>query len=256
LERGSGAADASACPQFLHKRVESLGGLGLQNVKYFTAGGMAAAEYLVPEVQGYKLRQQHLIACTAREDVYVDVHLSKTQFKQEEEPLFTSLINSVTIAGSPSTTAGSKPSDTRELMDAGNRYFLQQHYKEAIVPYQQALDLEKKNRSLDKTMWRVLVDNLGMAYGITGDLANAEATFRYGMAEDSTYPMFLYNMACVYAERNDLDNAMEYLRKAFSYKANLIPGEKMPDPQSDDSFQRFRANPKFQALMDSLKSAK
>jgi tetratricopeptide (TPR) repeat protein len=257
LERSSDHADANTCPEFLRKRVESLSGLGLQDVRYSTVGAMAVAEYLIPEVKGYKLRQKHLVACTAREDVYVDIHLSKVQFKADEEPLFTSLINAVSIADRSSAAAvASRPSETRELMETGSRYFLQQRYKEAIVPYQQALDLEKKSRNLPKEMWRALVDNLGMAYGITGDLANAEITFRYGLSEDPTYPMFFYNMACVYAERNDLDNTLEYLKKAFSYKANMIPGERMPDPQSDDSFQRFRANPRFRALMDSWDTAK
>jgi len=256
LERTTSPADASTCPAFLRKRVEGLQSLGLQDVKYFTAAGMAAAEYLVPEMQGYKLRQKHLIACTAKEDVYVDVHLSKVQFKPEDEPLFMSLVNSVSVVDSPSASAKSTPSSSREFMETGGRYFIQGHYKEAIAPYQQALDLERKNRELDRNLWRVLVDNLGMAYGITGDLANAEATFRYGLAEEPTYPMFYYNMACVYGERNDLEHTLDYLKKAFSYKANVIPGEKMPDPLSDDSFRRFRDEPKFRALVASLNSGK
>jgi len=153
-----------------------------------------------------------------------------------------------------STPVAPTSAESRKLMQTGSRFFLKQQYKEAIGPYQQALDLEKKDRNLDQTMWRVLIDNLGMAYGITGDLAHAESTFRYGLSQDATYPMFFYNMACVYGERGDLDNTIEYLQKAFSYKANLITGEKMPDPQSDDSFQRFRENPKFRALMESLNS--
>lgn len=68
--------------------------------------------------------------------------------------------------------------------------------------------------------------------------------------------MFYYNMACVYGERNDLEQALDYLKKAFSYKANVIPGETMPDPLSDDSFQRLRNEPKFRALIASLNSGK
>jgi tetratricopeptide (TPR) repeat protein len=80
------------------------------------------------------------------------------------------------------------------------------------------------------SLWRVLVDNLGMAYGITGDLNKAEATFRYGLSKDATYPMFFYNIACVYGERNDLENALLYLNKAHTFRANSIPGEGLPDP--------------------------
>src|SRR5580658_10524064 len=56
---------------------------------------------------------------------------------------------------------------------------------------------KKKNPQLDHTTWRVLVDNLGMAYGITGDLSHAEDTFNYGRSKDPAYPMFYYNLACV-----------------------------------------------------------
>jgi hypothetical protein len=251
LERSSDGADANTCPQFLRKRVESLSGMGLEDIRYSAMAAMAVAEYLVPEVKGYKIRQKHLVACTARDDIYVDIHFSKAQFKPEEERLFTSLINTVSIVDRASPV-GSKSVDAITLVGSGSRYFVQQRYKEAILPYQQALDMEKKHRSLDKNMWRVLVDNLGMAYGITGDLENAQATFQYGLAEDATYPMFSYNMACVYAERNDVDNTVVYLKSAFSYKDNVIPGEKMPDPKSDDSFQRFLNNPKFQTLVESL----
>ncbi len=61
-------------------------------------------------------------------------------------------------------------------------------------------------------------------------------------------------MACVYAERNDQANAIAYLKKAFEYKANVIPGEKMPDPRTDDSFQRFLKDEKFRKFLDTLVS--
>lgn len=57
--------------------------------------------------------------------------------------------------------------------------------------------------------------------------------------------MFHYNMACTYAEMDDVDNAIKYLRTAFQYQDNMIKGETFPDPWSDDSFQRFMKNDKF-----------
>jgi tetratricopeptide (TPR) repeat protein len=137
----------------------------------------------------------------------------------------------------------------------GSKDYLLRRYKEAIASYQKGLELEKKERQerrLDKTSWRVLVDNLGMAYGVTGDLKHAKETFEYGLSEDPRYPMFYYNMACTYAETNDLASTLTYLKKAFEYKANAIPGEGMPDPRKDDSFQRFMKNPEFRKLVDSL----
>jgi tetratricopeptide (TPR) repeat protein len=90
-----------------------------------------------------------------------------------------------------------------------------------------------------------MVDNLGMAYGISGDLKKAKETFEYGLSKDPKYPMFHYNMACTYAEMNDVDQAIMYLKKAFENKENMIKGEKFPDPWRDDSFQRFMNNDKF-----------
>ena len=75
----------------------------------------------------------------------------------------------------------------------------------------------------------MLVDNLGMSYGITGDLQKAKETFDYGVSKDPTYPLFYYNLACTYAEMNDTAKAGAYLEKAFDYKANVLPGETMPD---------------------------
>ena len=135
--------------------------------------------------------------------------------------------------------------ETRNLMEQGSRFFLERDYKRTIPPYQKALDREKANRTLSETLWRVLVDNLGMAYGISGDLPKAKSTFEYGLSKDPKYPMFHYNMACTYAEMNDVDKTIAALKQAFEYKENMIKGEPFPDPWTDDSFQRFMKDDKF-----------
>src|ERR1051325_7266578 len=120
--------------------------------------------------------------------------------------------------------------ETLKLMEQASRYYLQQDFKHAIPPYQKALDREKDKRTLSDTLWRVLVDNLGMAYGISGDLPKAKTTFEYGLSKDSKYPLFYYNLACTYAEMNDVDKAIEFLRQAFQFKDNMNKGEAFPDP--------------------------
>lgn len=57
--------------------------------------------------------------------------------------------------------------------------------------------------------------------------------------------MFHYNMACTYAEMNDEEQAIAYLKSAFKNRENMIKGEQMPDPASDDSFARFMKDEKF-----------
>jgi tetratricopeptide (TPR) repeat protein len=142
--------------------------------------------------------------------------------------------------------------ETRRLFEDASRYFLVRDYKHAAPLYQAALDREKQNRTISQTMWRVMVDNLGMSYGVPGDLEKAKQIFEYGLSKDPKYPMFHFLMACTYAEMNDVDKTIEYLRQAFQYKDNMIKGENFPDPWTDDSFQRFLKNEKFVAALKEM----
>lgn len=263
LEKGNGPADASTCPDYLQNRVRSLPpDFAVTGVHPSRIGEMAVIEYLIPAAQKIPVRQKNFVACVTHEDVYVDVHLSKVQFRDSDEALFTDVLSKVSIADSgssavptspaavPSAKAGDKTS--LEYMKEGSRFYVANDFQGAISPYQKALDLEKEQPHLDKTMWLVLVDNLGMAYGITGDLKHAEETFDYGLSKEPKYPMFYYNLACVSAGHNDMDTTIGYLQKAFALKANAIPGEGMPDPRKDDSFQSFMANERFRKFVDSL----
>ena len=143
-----------------------------------------------------------------------------------------------------------------EYMKQGSVFYLKNDFKNAIAPYAKALELEKSQSTLDKTLWHVLVDNLGMSYGITGDLKRAKETFEYGLSKDDKYPMFYYNLACTYAEMNDLENTLTQLTRAFEYRQNMLAGETLPDPATDDSFQRFMRNERFLKLMDEQKKSK
>jgi tetratricopeptide (TPR) repeat protein len=134
----------------------------------------------------------------------------------------------------------------------GSVHYRNRDYQKAIELYQKVLSLEKKQPSLGMTWWRVLVDNLGMSYGITGDLAHAKETFEYGLSKDPLYPIFHYNMACVYAGLNDEEKAIAYLKSAFKYRENIIKGEQMPDPAADDSFAHYMKDEKFLKALKEL----
>lgn len=143
-----------------------------------------------------------------------------------------------------------------EYLQEGSVYYLNHDYKNAIKPYQKALDLEKKERKLERKFWIVLVDNLGMAYGITGDVKSSFGVFEYGISVEPTYPLFYYNMACGYGELGDEDNAIKWLRPAFKNKANMMEGERFPNPETDSSFAKFREREKFQKAIAEMKSGK
>jgi hypothetical protein len=66
--------------------------------------------------------------------------------------------------------------------------------------------------------------------------------------------MYYYNLACADAEERKLDDARKHLEQAFARKANVLPGEKMPDPTKDDSFLPHRGNKQFWAFVTSLQA--
>ena len=136
----------------------------------------------------------------------------------------------------------------------GSRAYLKRDYKAAISLYSKAIELERQERTLPRDIWRVVVDNLGMSYAFTGDLKNAKIVFEYGIENDKTYPMFYYNLACTYAEMNDLDGALKNLDLTFKFRKNLIKGETLPVPENDDSFKWFLKDEKFIAGMKEIRA--
>ena len=133
---------------------------------------------------------------------------------------------------------------------AESQQFMNGNYSASIPLYESVL---KQDNLLTKDYWYVLIDNLGMAYGITGDLKSAEKLFKYGLTKDATYPMFYFELACASAENNDMKSCISYLKTANKFKKNVLPGETFPDPAKDDSFQRFMNNAEFLEALKELK---
>lgn len=232
-----------------------------RDIKLNVAGEIPTLEYTLRKLQGVRLDQKNIYACLAQDNVYADIQLSKMQYTAADAPLFQSILNSVRLQPKPSEaippaaapTQAPAPPNSRDLLDMGNALYRQNNYAQAIPPYQKAFELEKAEPQLDRTLWRVLIDNLGMAYTMTGQLTKARSTFEQGIQADPTYPMFHYNLACTFAEMSDLDHAMQSLKTAFRYRKNRSPGEAgMPNPRQDSSFQRFMKNETFRHLVNDL----
>ncbi|MGA2376107.1 MAG: tetratricopeptide repeat protein [Candidatus Sulfotelmatobacter sp.] len=202
--------------------------------------GIARVEFVVPEFQGVKVQQKNIHAYVGGGDLCAEIHLSKVAFKPGDQKLFEDLLASVKLMPDALLSAAqAQDHDSSYYFGEGGKFFLQQNYSEAANSYERALDMEKRKRTLSKDYFRVLVDNLGMSYGISGDLPQAEATFEYGLTQDPEYPMFFYNLACTYGEMDKMNDALTQLRLAYKYEANMIAGETIPDPLKDDSFRHF-----------------
>jgi len=220
----------------------------IQDLRFSRSGEMDVMRYAVKEFRGQSVNQENIFACRLYDNTYIDLHISKINYTPADESLLADVLNSMHVEMMTRSSA--------ELFQQASRFYLQQDYKSAIAPYSQALELEKTDRKLDKLLWYVLIDNLGMSYGITGDLQRARETFEYGVSKDPAYPLFYYNLACTYAEMNDASQAASYLKKAFDNKANALPGETIPDPRNDDSFKKLMKTKEFRELAETLSKSR
>ncbi len=121
--------------------------------------------------------------------------------------------------------------------------------------FEEALTKVQTAQGVDvKTMTRVLTDQAGMSYGISGNTAEARSILEQAAVSDPDYPMYYYNLACADAQEHKLDDARKHLQQAFDRKANMINGESIPDPTQDDSFTPYRNNKQFWSFVESLGS--
>jgi tetratricopeptide (TPR) repeat protein len=212
--------------------------------------GIARVEFMITEFKGMTVHQKNLHAYLGGGDLCAEIHLSKISFEPKDQKLFDDVVASAKIsleAVAPNGQGSSTPPerDGTYYFQEASKLYLQQKYPEATDLYLKALEQEGRHRTLSQNLTRVLIDNLGMSYGMIGKLDQAKATFEFGLKQDPEYPMFFYNLACYYGEVNQMDDALAQLRLAYKYKANSIPGEGIPDPLKDDSFQRFVGNEAF-----------
>jgi tetratricopeptide (TPR) repeat protein len=132
---------------------------------------------------------------------------------------------------------------------------LYQHkmYGPAAPIYEKALaKLNEDSSTGTRTMKRVITDQAGMSYGMSGNIPKARTIFEKAAAADPDYPLYYYNLACADAEEHNLAGAKKHLQEAFDRKANVIPGESMPDPARDDSFLPYRNNKEFWTFVEGL----
>jgi tetratricopeptide (TPR) repeat protein len=218
----------------------------------------ALLQYLIPQFLGMRIDQQNMNAMFVKDDYWIDLHLSKVNFREEERKLFHDFINSLKFRIKSNFRKYSDAQDSltqtalRNFLK-GNAAYIKHDYQTAIKWYQQVFDQEKVNPALESDYWHVLLDNLGMSYGLNGELGKAREIFESGLSGDPAYPMFYYNLACTYAEMDSLDKCLENLKMAWQYKANMLIDEVFPDPRKDSSFKKYMTNPEFNKMLEEMK---
>src|SRR5260370_10905934 len=224
----------------------------LKGIAYREKGEMQILEFTLPEVDGAPTNQKNIFGCLTKDGIFVDIHISKVFFRAADQPLFDALLQSFHFVPREATSERVPTGNNMQLFREGSRYFIAHQYREAIAPYQKAFEIEKSTPTLSKNLWRVLIDNLSIAYGITGDLTRARETLTYGVSKDSDYPLFYYNLACVTAEKGDLPDTENYLKLAIERRQQGILGAPFPDARVDDSFQKLLLQKEFRQFLNSL----
>jgi hypothetical protein len=255
LEAAKGPAGPAECKHSLEEKEKhnaSLAADGLKGVNYRQSGAIQILEFMLPEADGVPTNQKNTFGCLIKDDVFVDIHISKVFFKAADQPLFDALLQSVHFVPWEATDTPVPMGNSLKLFQEGSRYFLAHQYREAIPPYRKAFEIEKNTPTLGKNLWRVLIDNLSIAYGITHDLTSAREALMYGVSKDPDYPLFYYSLACVAAEKGDLPDTENYMKLAFERRENMIPGETFPDARVDDSFQKLLLQKEFRQFLASL----
>jgi hypothetical protein len=227
------------------RRGAAKSGFKIEAMKTSQRGDFSMREYIIPEFRGQPVHQKNVFGYATSGDLGLDFHISKISYSPADDKFFNSLIGGIHLI------PDYQPDSATEF-GYGSIFYLHQDWKRAASHYESSLQLEKQKRTLSPTLWNVLVDNLGMAYGMSGEIPKAKATFEYGAQQNPTYPTFRYNLACADAELGDLDGALDQLKLAFQYKSNSIAGEGIPDPAKDDSFKRYLSDPRFATLARQL----
>lgn len=241
LEKAPRAGDAKQCREYYWQMAQK-SPLPKDDVKMSETGSIALVEYLVKQYHGVPVNQKNINAYLSQAGYWMDVHISKGDFKPADEAQLRAIIRGIRINEHFAPSA-------RDCAAFGIFFYEQKQYARAIPYYQKALALDKANRVFSQTAWTDIMDELITACGYTGKLEQAKELCESGIRKEPTYPLFYYNLACAYAEMGDKKQALENLRMAYRYQANVPSHKELPDPRTDSSFARYLSDPDFAKLI-------
>jgi tetratricopeptide (TPR) repeat protein len=125
-------------------------------------------------------------------------------------------------------------------------YNLTKKYSSAAEEWEKARKIDDAHKQLNAQQRHEVLDGLGIALALGGDIDRSMAVYREAIKEDPDYPLYHYNLACGYAESGDLNGAIPELQKAWELRDNLPRGMRFPDVHKDLSFERYIGNQKFE----------
>ena len=203
--------------------------LKIENVHKTIKGNFAILDYNIKEYEGRIVNQKHINNFIVLEDIWIDFHISMRDYEIKHKTVINNVLRSIKFE--------KNKFNSLDLLKYGNLYFQHERYNMAIVLYNRALELENKSQKFSDIDWLNISEGLGLAYGISGEYKKALRTFKFGISIDDSYPMFYYNLAYIYADLGDYNNALAYLTQ-FNFRKENLPGDKIcPNPLKEKVFQ-------------------
>lgn len=223
---------------------------GIKNKRegtYTTKSGkvMTTESYLLGGFGEVKLEQQNLFGFFGDASTCFEVHVSKYSYVPADQAAMEAELERFEFE------AGYQPTTLDYFQQAEILFRALNRPGSAAFYYRAALD-SVPVEGMDTrqvTMRRVLTDQLAMSYGMIGEFKKSRALATEGIARDPEYPLNYYNLACADAEQGHAADARVHLQQAFDRRANTLPGETMPDPARDSSFQKLKKDKDFWAFV-------
>ena len=141
------------------------------------------------------------------------------------------------------------PKDSDIYYILGEYCFRKKDYSKALEYYLKALENHKSQPLLSPDVLWLCYDGLGLSYGIQKQYEKSFVYFKkgYKMAQDlddTFIASSAFNLACIYAETNDVQNSLKFLKESISLKKT-----NKAQAQKDSSFEKLKDNPEFQKLV-------
>jgi len=211
----------------------------------FNGKPLSTASFFVASVGDAKIAQQNTFGVSSSSTTCAEVHISMTSYKPTDDPVMTAQLEAFSFEPDYVPSA-------QDYFTLGTIFYnVIKSYQSAAIYYQRALDTLPANTALGAK--RVLVDQLAMSYGISGQIERSRITIEAAIKADPDYPLYYYNLACADAEQHNAAGAKLHLQQAFDRKANTLPGETLPDPTKDDSILKLRKDQAFWSFVQTLK---
>lgn len=244
LEKAARPGDAKACREYYWSEAKT-SPFQKDDLKMSESSSAALVEYIVKEHLGIRVNQKNINAYLSQNGYWVDVHISKVDFKPEDEAMLQSIVKSIRFNDNFTPT-------TIEWATWGSFFMSKAKYADAVRCNEKAWELEKSHPTLTHKQQVFLLNSLIISYGNLRDNKKAKELSELGLRKEPDYPAFYYDLACSYAELGDKTQALENLKKAFQNKAKLFAGDTLPDPTSDSSFSKYSTDPDFAKFFNEL----